>query len=352
MSYPRYTMTELEFTASEPTDPRLHAGWEAEKQTAHFLDREFGSASDIRVFHGLRFLTHLDNDAAQIDHLILYRHGIAIIETKSVSGTLYVDNRNQWLRKWKARSGRSGETDIPSPVLQAERQATALRRLLQSANPPLMDKLAGLVHKSFREFPIVPYIGVSVNGRFDGNTRPYEQRVMKADEITRALTAQIEKHRKGSGLRALLLAKSDDLTIFTLNNGELDRMTAYLKAHHTPRGGTTEPAVQPHAAPKATSTTRPTSPTNPTASRLQKREQLICPKCGTDKSVAIVSTRRGYCGVCDNKAGGCGTFLPLSTVCDFCKREASIHKDGPTFYRDCADDTGGCGKQVVFWTVK
>ncbi|MDP1660678.1 MAG: nuclease-related domain-containing protein, partial [Phycisphaerales bacterium] len=59
------------FTAPEPNDPRLHAGWEAEKDLAHFLNRAFEPVPDVLLFHGLRFpIESLPGDAAQIDHLV------------------------------------------------------------------------------------------------------------------------------------------------------------------------------------------------------------------------------------------------------------------------------------------
>jgi len=335
------------FNAPEPSDARLHAGWEAEKETAHYLDRQFGPFADIRLFHGLRFPTHLDDDAAQIDHLILYRHGIAIIETKSVSGTLHVDGHKQWVRRWRSRSGRSGESNIPSPVLQAERQATALRRLLGSARPPLMDKMAGLLQKSFRAFPIVPYIGISVGGRFEGETAPFDGRVMKADEVADAVIAQIDKHRKGSGLRGLLLAKPEDCTVFTLNDGELDRITAYLSGQHTDRGRAASPSP-----PVATATKPPPEPSEDNSavlapSRLQKRDRLICTKCGEERRIEVVY-RRDYCLLCH----ACQGYTALGRACGFCAKAATIRKDGPEFYRDCRKENGGCGKQVVFWVAQ
>ena len=97
------------FDKTEPSDPLLRAGWEAEKDLAFFLTRDYGPRPDIFVFNDLRF-ADISGGFTQIDHLVLYRHGIAIIESKSVSGELIVDDRRQWVRRWRTRSGRGGDS--------------------------------------------------------------------------------------------------------------------------------------------------------------------------------------------------------------------------------------------------
>lgn len=342
------------FTAPEPNDPRLHAGWEAEKDLAHFLNRAFEPVPDVLLFHGLRFpIESLPGDAAQIDHLVLYRHGIAIIESKSVSGVLSVDRLGQWTRKWRGRSGRGGEDNIPDPTLQAKRQVDALRRLLDSSLPPLMDKRVGLIPMGFRNFPIEHYVAISTGGRFDGTTRPYEQRVMKADRITNSVNEQIDYHRKNSGWRGWIISKPDEMTIFHLSDTELSRIRDFLLARDTLRssGNTTSKAQPPSVAalPETVPSKQHAAPSGaaPPASRLSKLDPLVCTKCGEEKAIEVVY-RKDYCLLCH----ACEGYTSLGHACAFCGKHAFIRKDGPSFYRDCAKDAGGCGKQVVFWKSK
>ncbi|MGH7133870.1 MAG: nuclease-related domain-containing protein, partial [Phycisphaerales bacterium] len=208
------------FSKHEPSDPLLNAGWEAEKQLAFYLEREYGAAKDVFVFNDLRF-ADVSGGFTQIDHLILYRHGIAIIESKSVSGELKVDRLGQWRRKWRSRSGRGGDDNIPDPLAQAERQAASLRRVLDSAEPPLLNKIVGLLQKYFGDFPIMPFVAISDNGRFSGDTRPYAEKVMKADQITGQINDQIASHRRHSGVKSLIFSKPEELTIFNLADDEL-----------------------------------------------------------------------------------------------------------------------------------
>ena len=65
------------------------AGARAEKQMAHYLERTFHDDPNIFVYHDIRF--EMEGDAAQIDHLVLYTCGFLIIESKSVTSTIRVN---------------------------------------------------------------------------------------------------------------------------------------------------------------------------------------------------------------------------------------------------------------------
>lgn len=67
---------------------RVVAGRAAEEQMAHYLRRAFAGDPDILVINGLRLET--EDDAAQIDHLIIHPYGLIIIESKSVTTRLRV----------------------------------------------------------------------------------------------------------------------------------------------------------------------------------------------------------------------------------------------------------------------
>ena len=62
-------------------------GYEAEKQTAHYLKRKFFDHPEIHVLNNVRFkcLTD-DGDYTQIDHLVITPYCFIVIETKSWTG--------------------------------------------------------------------------------------------------------------------------------------------------------------------------------------------------------------------------------------------------------------------------
>ena len=91
-----------------PKDPRLKAGYKAEKQMAYYLKREFKTSDNIFVLNDLK--VESDGDSAQIDHLIVYPAGVVLVESKSISGELTIDSHGDWVRKWgsKRQGMRSG----------------------------------------------------------------------------------------------------------------------------------------------------------------------------------------------------------------------------------------------------
>ena len=72
------------------------AGAKAEEQMAHYLNRSFREDSKVQVLHGLRIE---DSDqpeqngspgVCQIDHLLVHRWGMFIVESKSVTEEIRV----------------------------------------------------------------------------------------------------------------------------------------------------------------------------------------------------------------------------------------------------------------------
>ena len=71
----------------DDTGPIAIAGARAEAQMAHYLKRAFGDDPLVRVFHDLRLPDAAGGDAAQIDHLVLYRGGLVLIESNEIAST-------------------------------------------------------------------------------------------------------------------------------------------------------------------------------------------------------------------------------------------------------------------------
>lgn len=101
------------------------AGWNAEKQMAHYLDRAFKDRKDVHVFHDLRIEDK--GDVTQIDHLILDIFGFHIIESKSVTSSVRVNARDEWTREWDG-----SWKGMASPLLQVQRQSDFLHKYLDA----------------------------------------------------------------------------------------------------------------------------------------------------------------------------------------------------------------------------
>jgi len=366
-------MVILPFQAAAPTDPCEHAGWEAEQTLAHFLDREFANARNILLFHGLRFRRAIvagrapenTDDFTQIDHLILHPHGGAIAESKSVSGELRVDALGQWTRTWGSRSGRHGTHRIFSPIEQAKRQRRALVELLDLAEPPLLNKLLGVAQSRFGGFPVRALVAISERGEFHPAKGVTAKDVMKADQIPPAVRADIDAARAGAGFFGLIRSAvaEREATNHNLTPAELERISAYLLAKHTPltlrprtpaiKAPRPAEAAAPRPAP-ATSPTQPTprreavAPAKPPAPPARpdapaNLDPLVCIKCASMKIEVVY--RRDYCILCAE----CQKYTALGLACPSCGQRTRIRKQGKSFYRDCEREQGGCGASTLFW---
>src|SRR5574340_855439 len=79
----------------KPTDRFEQAGTAAEEQMAFYLRRAFADAPDVFVINDLRLVEA--DDCAQIDHLVLHAFGMFIIESKSISGEVEVNEHGEWI---------------------------------------------------------------------------------------------------------------------------------------------------------------------------------------------------------------------------------------------------------------
>ncbi len=77
-----------------------------------FLRCEFAEKTDVIVFNDIAFAR--SGEKAQIDHLVLHRFGFAIVESKSIAGTVEVNEHHEFVRTYDGK--RSG---MRSPIEQA-----------------------------------------------------------------------------------------------------------------------------------------------------------------------------------------------------------------------------------------
>ena len=128
---------------TSPKDRFAAAGVQAERQVAHYLNRAFGDTADVCVFNDLR-IVH-DGEVAQIDHLLVHRSGMVIIESKSVCSEISVNRQGEFTRTYQGK--RSG---MASPIQQAKRQAALLRKLLDTNKVALNAESTTITLVTFR----------------------------------------------------------------------------------------------------------------------------------------------------------------------------------------------------------
>ena len=118
------------------TNPKIKAGMKQELDVAFYLRRAFKDMPHICVFNDLKF-KHND-EVAQVDHLILYPHGFILIESKSITGEVSINQHNEW-----SRSYRGQWQGIPSPIQQVQMQMDIVKQVLQRKDSELLPLLLG-----------------------------------------------------------------------------------------------------------------------------------------------------------------------------------------------------------------
>ena len=71
-------------------DYKRMAGEQQESQVSYFLDRYFGSNESYRILNNL--VIEVNGFNSQIDHLIIYKAGFIVVESKSIQGSVRVNS--------------------------------------------------------------------------------------------------------------------------------------------------------------------------------------------------------------------------------------------------------------------
>jgi hypothetical protein len=223
------------------TDAFSRAGAEAEKQMAHYLRRAFADDPDIAVFNDLRIVDDA-GEVAQFDHLVLHRRGFIVIESKSVTSAVQINEAGEWSREWNKKW-----QGMPSPILQAQRQIDLVKKLLSVNREQLRDKLIlGKLQKGFGATPFEIFIAISDKGRIDRDPHTPPE-VHKADAIAPKVREAIGKHRMG------FLSPGMDNGLEKFSDREFAAICNFLGRQHKPQrtsGGSTptEPSRVPVGA--------------------------------------------------------------------------------------------------------
>ncbi|BCE00208.1 nuclease-related domain-containing protein [Marinicellulosiphila megalodicopiae] len=113
---------------------RIKAGIAHEQSVAFYLRREFKNQSDILVFNDLTL--SFDDEKCQIDHLIVYRYGFILIESKSITGDVRVNELGEWSRSFNRQF-----SGMASPIKQVELQQKLLKELLAANASSILGRL-------------------------------------------------------------------------------------------------------------------------------------------------------------------------------------------------------------------
>ena len=291
---------------------RRQAGHDAELQLAFYLKRAFEHDQAIQVLNNLWL--EAQDDAAQIDHLLIYPHGMIVVESKSVYGEVKINSQGEWSRTYRGRY-----QGMPSAKLQADRQVLFLQRYLEAHAKHLRSSRA-----TFEGLPLDVLVAVSDDAIIHRPQNSDLCYLVKAeqvpDQVTRLMAERLPK-------RGFLGFTKDG---FSFANGELSGVTAFLCNRHTaptsddPLAARVEPV--PPAAPARE------LPASPTAGYGCKYCQSL------DLEVRWGHSYYFKCLSCDKNT-------PISRVCPGCGEKERVRKAGRLFFGECAP----CGRSEQFY---
>ena len=283
---------------------------------AFYLKRAFGTEENVLVLNSLRL--EKNGDAAQIDHLILHEYGMIIIESKSVSTEVAVNEYGEW-----TRSVDGAAQGIPSPVKQAQRQAEFLKGYLTPFTDILLKKVVGIQLK-FDKMPIDLIVAISDKGIISRPKKPIDELrcIRKADQVVDKINELLTRYKKEGAVLSLSLSMS-----YILGKTARKNTSQFLLQQHKPfKSGSSQKIEVKQKTPQATV---------PRADKYL----LKCGKCHSD-SVEVVYGKYGYYIKCKE----CEKNTAIREMCPSCKGKLRVRKQKESFFLEC----GKCETSKLF----
>lgn len=317
-----------------PQDKFAKAGKEAEEQMSFYLRRAFADDKNIYVFNDLR-LEHED-DAAQIDHLIVHQCGIIIIESKSVTSKVEINEHQEWMRWFN-----NTKQGMPSPILQARRQGDFIKKYLERHAEVLLGKFLGL-QTHFGSMSIDTLVAISDSGIINRPKKMSLDEVCKADQICDRVRSLLDKQQKEGSFFNL------NSTGRSFKKEEVNKIVEFLLKEHKPLIRKTESEAI-HKNNLQTSLPEKKVLTQARTERLFKPNKVSvkitskysCRQC-IKTNLSVASGKYGYYFKCLE----CESNTPINIVCQTCNVKNKIRKSGDRFFADC----GSCKTSELFYT--
>jgi len=115
-----------EFIPKQASSTSFKKGYENEKDAAYYIDFSFKNTKNSIVLHDLNL--EFEGQKAQIDHLLISRLGIYVLESKFFSGDIIIDSHGAWTVKYGDK-----EYSIPSPIEQNDRHIMIVEKILKKS---------------------------------------------------------------------------------------------------------------------------------------------------------------------------------------------------------------------------
>lgn len=330
----------------------IAAGDAAEQKMAFYLRRAFASHDGLLVLNDIRIVDPeqqhdgLGEDACQIDHLVLHRWGMFIVESKSSVGKVVIRSDGTGGDEWTFGSQGRG-----SPLKQADRQAKYLRKYISNNLEQLIGRfpkgtrtLAKLINGSDQRgvyhMPMQAIVALSDQATIQRKgwkepSTPFQAYVCKADLVTDKIAVEYERHKNA----ATLFGKADGkYGYWSMKAEEVQAIAEFLRDNHSPRT-LSVPAIE-HKPRRVART----------AQAVAKQIELgaVCKHC-QGQHLDAMSGRYGYYWVCQD----CGKNTTMPKTCSLCGTDGKtstavrVRKEGSKYLRSCE----ACGIDECIWNA-
>lgn len=297
------------------TDKYMQSGLIAERQMAFYLKRAFGDDPNTLVLNGVRISQR--EDAAQIDHLLLHEFGMIIVESKSVTTEVTINDHGEWIRSFNGV-----KKGMPSPVLQAKRQGEFLKNYLQPHADTLLKKLLG-VQMKFDKMPIDIVVAISDTGIIHRPQKRLDELeyVCKADRAIEKIYEIIDVYRKKDSALSLSLGP------YYLGKTSREKVSKFLIENHSPTKCSTTPISPPEK------------------NELPSKSELkgTCKHCNS-ANIDILYGRYGYYFKCSD----CQKNTAIRENCQVCSKQMRLRKDKEQFFIECRE----CSSSALYHVNK
>ena len=191
----------------------LFAGVWAEKQMAYELNVKLGSHKELLILNDLKI--KYGDLTAQIDHLVLSPYCMYLIETKSCSGTVHVNEFGEWTRNYKS---------INSPIEQSKRHEQVLIDILNDNLDKFLGKILGF-QKRLGCYQRYHYVAISEKGQVKGYRKKFPE-VMKYDLIAGKILEDYQRKYDPNPIKRFIATEDEKIRL--MNMDELQKFADFL----------------------------------------------------------------------------------------------------------------------------
>lgn len=306
----------LEKQLSGSENSFIAAGEKQESNVAFYLRRAYKDHPKVMVFNDVK-LSH-NNENAQIDHLIVYPYGFILIESKSITGEVKVNQYQEW-----SRSYRGQWQGVSSPIKQVELQESLLKDLLRAHKSSILSKILNIKQQGFGGRCWDRLCAISSNAIIDRKHIPKNiNRVLVKSEFL------VEKLNSIMNLKNFLFRTINVLdTRPTFNKKELNSICDFLlnqcNQEHTANELPSENKAMPFKPKQIVQTNF-------------LIVKLTCKHCGNQQTLTPLWGKYGYyvkCSVCNNNTS-------MKHACPCCEAKTTkVSKRGDNYTLQCQNCT-------------